>query len=73
MTDQVYQNVQYPLKKIVRALTNLENIDSLPAEQLTLESRQDVISELEEFIAFWEEEGRQSLRNLINGLREKNK
>lgn len=71
MTDQIYQNIQYPLKKIVRLLANLENIDSLPAEYLTLESRDEIIQEIDNFIAFWEEDGRESLKSLINDLRDK--
>ncbi len=71
MTDQIYQSVQYPLKKVVRILTNLENIDSLPPEYLTPESRAMVIREIEGFISFWEGEGRESLKDLVNNLRDK--
>lgn len=69
MTDQVYQNVQYPLKKVVRILTELENLDSLPPEYLAPENRSTVIGEMEDFIYFWETEGRQALQNLIVKLR----
>ena len=71
MTDQVYQMVQYPLKKVIRILSDLEDIDSLPPEQLAPESRAQLKEDLQDFIEFWENGGREDLKNLINGLREK--
>jgi|GEM_PF-1368784 len=69
MTDNVYQMVQYPLKKVVRVLTELEDLSSLPPEQLSPELREEVKNELASFIDFWEEEGRWALKDLINNLR----
>ncbi len=72
MTDNVYQMVQYPLKKVVRVLTELEDLNSLPPEQLSPEIREEVKNELASFIDFWEEEGRWALNDLINNLRDQN-
>ncbi len=69
MTDHVYQMVQYPLKKVVRVLTELEDLNSLPPEQLAPEIREELKNELAVFIDHWEEDGRWAIKNLIDNLR----
>lgn len=69
MTDHVYQMVQYPLKKVVRVLTELEDLNSLPPEQLTPEIREELKNELAAFIDYWEEDGRWAIKDLIDKLR----
>lgn len=57
--------------KIINTLRNLENIDSLAPEQLSVEARAEVIQEVKDFIDFWEGDGRESLKDLIAQLRNK--
>lgn len=70
MTDRVYQSIQYPLRKVVRLLTDLEDINSLPPEQLAPENRSEVKKEIKEFLEYWENGGRDAIKELIQGLRE---
>ncbi len=71
MTDLVYQNIQYPLKKIVRILVELDDLNSIPPEYLTPEQRDATRKEINDFIIFWEGQGKPVMKSLITRLREK--
>lgn len=51
MTDQIYHQVQYPLKKSISLLKKVDlESEDLPTPKLT----QDEIGELEDFLKGWE-------------------
>lgn len=71
MTDQVYQNVQYPLKKVIKMLANLDDINSVPREYLDDDNREEFKKEIADFLNFWESEGKKNLEDLIYRLQQK--
>ena len=64
MTDQIYYKIQYPLKK---AISNIKNIDkeTIPPEDFTEEE----MEKIDTLLNRWETEGENALRELINNLR----
>lgn len=64
MTDQIYYKIQYPIKKAISNLKELDK-DSLTFEELTTEE----IERVDSFVSRWENGGRSSLRKLIKKLR----
>ena len=66
MTDQIYHQVQYPLKKAINLLKKVDyEGDNLPVAQLT----QEEMDELQDFLKNWENERGQIL-NFIGQLRQ---
>ncbi len=66
MTDQIYYKIQYPIKK---AITTLKNIDEENPD-IAEYDRKDLIK-IQQFLQKWENEGEKSLLELIKKLRQK--
>lgn len=66
MIDQVYYKIQYPLKKAIDLMKDLDkkDLNELSAN-LNNEDKELIIN----FIAEWNDEGKQKISNLINELR----
>lgn len=63
MTDQIYHKVQYPLKKAVKILKNVESQGDLTRGLKGIEK-----SRIDMFLNYWEEEGRDNLDEFIEDL-----
>jgi len=63
MTDQIYYQVQYPLKKAINEIKKIELEDNV--EKLT----EDEKIEIKEFLQHWHLEGKLDLKKLISRLR----
>ena len=68
MSDKIYYRVQYPLKKAIQTLKELDR------EEEKLKDALDELSEYEksrlnDLLENWEEEGRENLANFIEELR----
>lgn len=70
MVDQIYYKVQYPLKKAVDLMKELDrkDLNNLTAD-LSQRDREDIIN----FIAEWNQDSKNKLTELISNLRMKNK
>ncbi|MCK4261171.1 MAG: hypothetical protein KAX49_19510 [Halanaerobiales bacterium] len=66
MTDQIYHQVQYPLKKAINLLKKVDlDGDSLPPIQLS----ESDIQEIREFLTVWEQD-RARIREFVGELRQ---
>ena len=66
MTDQIYHQVQYPLKKSISLLKKVDlDSDDVPTPQLT----QEEIGELEDFLSGWEND-RARIVEFVSQLRQ---
>ena len=66
MVDQIYYKVQYPLKKAIDLMKNIDNydLDSL-GQDLNKKDKQKINN----FIENWNNGGKEKLTSLINDLR----
>lgn len=67
MTDQIYYKIQYPIKKAINILKDIDEPEKLPEDQEF--SRQDM-ERMKLFLVRWEEEGRDNLKSFVKRLRE---
>lgn len=68
MTDQIYYKIQYPLKKAINMIKNIDADDPFAGESADM-MREQGITEINEFINMWEEEGKNNLQKVIKKLR----
>ena len=68
MTDQIYYQVQYPIKKAINILKKIEVGDELAAEVKTDLSEREIV-EIKDFVHKWNNEGKSILHQLISDLR----
>lgn len=66
MVDQIYYKVQYPLKKAVDLMKELDkkDLNNLTAD-LSQRDREDILN----FIEAWNQDSKNKLTDLINNLR----
>ena len=67
MTDQIYYKVQYPLKKAINMIKEIDTDSPLIVENKGMEN--EVLEEINKFIDMWEKDGKKNLQNLIKRLR----
>ncbi|MFW6006459.1 MAG: hypothetical protein ACOC4G_04980 [Bacillota bacterium] len=68
MTDQIYYKVQYPLKKALNIFKNIES-----ENQIFQDFSDEDEKKLNNFLQFWENEGREELERFIDELKNINK
>ena len=66
MVDQVYYKIQYPLKKAIDLMKELDNHD---IESLTSDLSDADKERISNFINSWNNGGKEKLNNLITDLR----
>ncbi|NLJ84721.1 MAG: DUF1643 domain-containing protein [Halanaerobiaceae bacterium] len=69
MTDQIYYKIQYPLKKAINMIQNIDTEDPFVGEE-NLEVIQKGLEEIENFINLWENKGKENLQEIIRQLRQ---
>ena len=69
MTDQIYYKIQYPLKKAINMIQNIDTEDPFVGEE-NLEVMQKGLEEIENFINLWENKGKENLQEIIRQLRQ---
>lgn len=67
MTDQIYYKIQYPIKKAINILKDIEEPGKLPEKREF--SRQDM-ERMKLFLVRWEEEGEDDLKSFVKKMRE---
>ncbi|ACL69986.1 hypothetical protein [Halothermothrix orenii] len=69
MTDQIYYKVQYPIKKAINIIKEVD--PEVPFGDKDIEELTSAeIETIEDFIENWENSGRKELKNLIKRLRQ---
>lgn len=68
MTDQIYYKVQYPLKKVINMIKNIDPEDPFAGETEKKVAEKG-IQEIDNFIKMWEEEGKINLQDVIKRLK----
>jgi phosphoenolpyruvate carboxylase len=68
MTDQIYYKIQYPLKKAINIIKEVEEEDPFAGKN-SGDFSQEEINEIREFLEIWQNKGKESIKNLINKLR----
>ncbi len=68
MSDKIYYRVQYPLKKAIQTLKELDREEDKLKDALD-ELGEYEKSRLNDLLENWEEEGRENLANFIEELR----
>jgi len=66
MTDQIYYKIQYPLKKAINVIKEIDT-------ETPLKESEDYNSDREQiktFLDMWENEGKAKIKSLIKKLRE---
>ncbi|SFL26502.1 hypothetical protein [Halanaerobium salsuginis] len=66
MVDQVYYKIQYPLKK---AIDLMKDIDNCEAGDISQSLSDYEVEAIEDFINNWNNEGKEKLVSLISQLR----
>lgn len=69
MTDQIYYKIQYPLKKAINMIQNIDTDDPFVGEE-DLELMKKGLEEIDNFIDLWESRGRENLQDVIRKLRQ---
>lgn len=69
MTDQIYYKIQYPLKKAINMIQNIDTDDPFVGEG-DLELMRKGLEEIDNFIDLWESRGRENLQDVIRKLRQ---
>ncbi|MFW6022767.1 MAG: hypothetical protein ACOCQW_04550 [Halanaerobiaceae bacterium] len=68
MTDQIYYKVQYPLKKVINMIKNIDTED--PFVGITMDNIEEKgYEELNNFLNMWENEGKENFEKVIKKLR----
>jgi len=70
VTDQVYYQIQYPMKKAINIMKELD-MEAEVAPQVKTDLNEGEIAELKNFVNEWEDKGKVSLKGLIEKLRNK--
>lgn len=68
MTDRIYYKVQYPLKKAINVIKDVDPGDPF-ADKDKNDYNLEEVEQIKIFLDMWEREGKQSLENLIKKLR----
>jgi hypothetical protein len=68
MTDQIYYKVQYPLKKAINLIKQIDPEDPFAGKSSEEINRED-LEEIDNFLNMWEEEGKKNLQEVIRKLR----
>jgi len=66
MTDQIYYKIQYPVKKAINILKNVDSDNPFGEESEDIKANRD---EIKEFLLNWENEGEDKIKSLIKELR----
>lgn len=69
MTDQIYYKIQYPLKKAINMIQNIDTDDPFVGEE-NIENIKKGLEKIDNFINLWENEGRENLQEIIRRLRQ---
>ncbi|HHU91974.1 MAG TPA: hypothetical protein GXZ20_02395 [Halanaerobiaceae bacterium] len=69
MTDQIYYKIQYPLKKAINMIQNIDTEDPFVGDG-NIETMKKGLEEIDEFLERWEKEGKESLQTIIRQLRQ---
>lgn len=65
MTDQIYYKIQYPLKKAITKIKNIDTEDPFVGEDYSRIEK----DKIKDFLEKWENEGKDNLKALIQRLR----
>ena len=66
LTDQIYYKIQYPIKKAINAIKNVDPEDPFAGES---EHKNIDLEKIKSFLADWENQGEDNLKTLIKELR----
>ena len=70
MTDQIYYKIQYPLKKAINLIKEVNPEEPFP-DRNSDEITKDELNEIDSFLEMWEEEGKEKIQGIIKRLRKK--
>lgn len=68
MTDQIYYKVQYPLKKAINMIKEVDPEDPFVGKK-GKELLEKGFEEIDSFLSTWEDEGKENLQDVIKRLR----
>ncbi|HLV09078.1 MAG TPA: hypothetical protein VKY40_02625 [Halanaerobiales bacterium] len=70
MTDQIYYKVQYPLKKAINLIKEVNPEQPFP-DRSNEEITREELNEIDSFLEMWEKEGKEKIQGIIKKLRRK--
>jgi len=70
MTDQIYYKVQYPLKKAINLIKEVNPEQPFP-DRSNEEITREELNEIDSFLEMWEKEGKEKIQKIIKKLRRK--
>jgi hypothetical protein len=66
MTDQIYYKIQYPLKKAIEIIKDVDENNPIPGE-----CTEEDLEKIRGFINKWENSEKEKLKNMLKSLRKK--